>query len=184
MFSEGFVPQAVYISNVFDFGDQALLGRLRWVEEQVGDLTRSRVQVRTRSGDDPQPVEFTRIGKQSSGRVEQRGDTVFDIPIDAPWKRAEDVEDSELENLVANVLDNEEMDGREALLTFGQLPFEQRAQITLGQADYNKLASDQKSVIREDLANWSPWSPPLFARGHCRPRPASGARSRDADRIA
>ncbi len=165
VFSEGFVPQAVYISNVFDFGDQALLGRLRWVAEQVGDPTRSRVQVRTRSGDDPQPVEFTRIGKQSSGRVEQRGDTVFDIPIDAPWKRAEDVEDSELENLVANVLDNEEMDGREALLTFGQLPFEQRAQITLGQADYNKLASDQKSVIREDLANWSPWSPPYSPEG-------------------
>ena len=28
VFSEGFVPQAVYISNVFDFGDQALLGPL------------------------------------------------------------------------------------------------------------------------------------------------------------
>ena len=37
VFSEGFVPQAVYISNVFDFGDQALLGRLRWVAEQVGE---------------------------------------------------------------------------------------------------------------------------------------------------
>ena len=59
--------------------------------------------------------------------VEQRGDTVFDIPIDVPWKKAEDVEDSELKNLVANVLDNEEIDGREALLSFGQLPFEQRA---------------------------------------------------------
>ena len=165
VFSEGFVPQAVYISNVFDFGDQVLLGRLRWVAEQVGDPTRSRVQVRTRSGDDPQPVEFTRIGKQSSGRLEQRGDTVFDIPIDAPWKRAQDVEDSDLENLVANVLDNEEMDGREALLTFGQLPFEQRSQITLGQADYNKLASDQKSVIRADLTNWSPWSPPYSPEG-------------------
>ena len=165
VFSEGFVPQAVYISNVFDFGDRALLGRLRWVEEQVGDPTRSRVQVRTRTGDDPQPVEFTRVGKQSSGRVEQRGDTVFDIPIDAPWKRAEDVEDSELNSLIANVLDNEEMDGREALLTFGQLPFAQRAQITLDEADYNKLASDQKSVIREDLTNWSPWSPPYSPEG-------------------
>ena len=165
VFSEGFVPQAVYISNVFDFGDRALLGRLRWVAEQVGDPTRSRVQVRTRSGDDPQPVEFTRIGKQSSGRLEQRGDTVFDIPIDAPWKRAEDVEDSELKNLVANILDNEEMDGREALLTFGQLPFAQRAQITLDEADYNKLSSSQKSVIRADLTNWSPWSPPYSPEG-------------------
>ena len=165
VFSEGFVPQAVYISNVFDFGDQALLGRLRWVAEQVGDPTRSRVQVRTRTGDDPQPVEFTRIGSQSSGRVEQRGDTVFDIPIDVPWKKAEDVEDSELKNLVANILDNEEIDGREALLTFGQLPFAQRAQIILDQASYNKLASGQKSVIREDLTNWSPWSPPIRPRG-------------------
>ena len=165
VFSEGFVPQAVYISNVFDFGDPALLGRLRWVEEQVGDPTRSRVQVRTRSGDDPQPVEFTRVGKQSSGRLEQRGDTVFDIPIDAPWKRAEDVEDSELQGLIANVLDNEAMDGREALLTFGQLPFAQRSQITLDEAHYNKLASDQRSVIRDDLTNWSPWSPPYSPEG-------------------
>ena len=165
VFSEGFVPQAVYISNVFDFGDPALLGRLRWIEEQMGDPTRSRVQVRTRSGDDPQPVEFTRVGKQSSGRLEQRGDTVFDIPIDAPWKRAEDVEDSELQGLIANVLDNEAMDGREALLTFGQLPFAQRAQITLDEAHYNKLASDQRSVIRDDLTNWSPWSPPYSPEG-------------------
>ena len=165
VFSEGFVPQAVYISNVFDFGERALLGRLRWVEEQVGDPTRSRVQVRTRTGDDPQPVEFTRIGKQSSGRVEQRGDTVFDIPIDAPWKRAEDVEDSQLNSLIANVLDNEEMDGREALLTFGQLPFAQRSQITLDEADYGKLASGQRSVIRQDLTNWSPWSPPYSPEG-------------------
>lgn len=165
VFSEGFVPQAVYISNVFDFGDPALLGRLRWIEEQVGDPTRSSVQVRTRSGDDPQPVEFTRVGKQSSGRLEQRGDTVFDIPIDAPWKRAEDVEDSELQGLIANVLDNEAMDGREALLTFGQLPFAQRSQITLDEAHYNKLASDQRSVIRDDLTNWSPWSPPYSPEG-------------------
>ena len=165
VFSEGFVPQAVYISNVFDFGDPALLGRLRWLEEQVGDPTRSSVQVRTRSGDDPQPVEFTRVGKQSSGRLEQRGDTVFDIPIDAPWKRAEDVEDSELQGLIANVLDNEAMDGREALLTFGQLPFAQRSQITLDEAHYNKLASDQRSVIRDDLTNWSPWSPPYSPEG-------------------
>lgn len=169
VFSEGFVPQAVYISNVFDFGDPVLLGRLRWVEEQVGDPTRSRVQVRTRSGDDPQPVEFTRVGKQSSGRLEQRGDTVFDIPIDAPWKRAEDVEDSELQGLIANVLDNEAMDGREALLTFGQLPFAQRAQITLDEAHYNKLASDQRSVIRDDLTNWSPWSPPYSPEGMVAP---------------
>lgn len=177
VFSEGFVPQAVYISNVFDFGDQALLGRLRWLEEQVGDPARSRVLVRTRSGDDPQPVEFTRVGKQSSGRVEQRGDTVFDIPIDAPWKRAEDVEDSELKSLIANVLDNEEMDGREALLTFGQLPFEQRSQITLDEAAYNKLASDQKSVIRPDLTNWSPWSSPYSPEGIVAPDqlPVQGA---------
>lgn len=169
VFSEGFVPQAVYISNVFDFGDPALLGRLRWIEEQVGDPARSRVQVRTRSGDDPQPVEFTRVGKQSSGRVEQRGDTVFDIPIDAPWKRAEDVEDGELKSLIANTLDNEAMDGREALLTFGLLPFEQRSQITLDEASYNKLASDQKSVIRDDLTNWSPWSPPYSPEGTVTP---------------
>ena len=41
VFSEGFVPQAVFISNIFDFGERVLLGNLRWVQEQVGDPSRS-----------------------------------------------------------------------------------------------------------------------------------------------
>ncbi len=165
VFSEGFVPEAVYISNVFDFGDRALLDNLRWVQDQVGDPTRSLVQIRTRTGDDPEPVEFTRIGKQSSGRIEKRGQSTIDYPIDAPWKRAADVDDEELKDLIENTLDNELVDGREALLTFKQLPFDQRSQITLNEADYKKLREEQRSVIRADLTNWSPWSPPYSPEG-------------------
>ena len=160
------------------------MGRLRWVAEQVGDPTRSRVQVRTRSGDDPQPVEFTRIGKQSSGRLEQRGDTVFDIPIDAPWKRAEDVEDSDLESLIANILDNEEMDGREALLTFGQLPFAQRSPNHPRPSRLQQVSEQPKIGDSRRPHQLEPLVPSLFARGDCRPRPTSGAGSGDADRIA
>lgn len=165
VFSEGFVPQAVFISNIFDFGERVLLGNLRWVQEQVGDPSRSRVRIRTRSGDDPLPVEFTRIGKQSSGRLEQRGNTIFDIPIDAPWKKASTVEDNQLKDLIENVLDNEAEDGRSALLIFNQLPLEQRAQITLDEASYNRLGDNEKSIIREDLTDWSPWSSPYSVEG-------------------
>ena len=61
VFGTGFVPEAVYISNIFDFGDLALLGHVRWVQEQVGDPQLSRIAVRTRTGIDPEPVEFNKV---------------------------------------------------------------------------------------------------------------------------
>ena len=61
VFGTGFVPEAVYISNIFDFGDLALLGNVRWVQEQVGDPQLSRIAVRTRTGIDPEPVEFNKV---------------------------------------------------------------------------------------------------------------------------
>ena len=61
VFGTGFVPEAVYISNIFDFGDLALLGHVRWAQEQVGDPQLSRIAVRTRTGIDPEPVEFNKV---------------------------------------------------------------------------------------------------------------------------
>ena len=175
MFGEGFVPTARYISNIFDFGEEALLGNLRWIQEQLSEPTLSRARVRTRAGSDEQPVEFTRVGVQPSGRTVrvnaegagalQGQGVTHDIPIEVPWKRSQDVENEELKTLIETRLDNDDIDGREALLIFRELPHEQRAEITLDEADYTKLSSSIKGELREDVTNWSPWSPPYPVPG-------------------
>lgn len=160
VFTEGFVPHARYVSNIFDLGQQAILGNLRYIVERVGDPQRSQVQVRTRSGIDSDPVEYTRIGLQPSGRVIKRGADFEPVPIDAPWKQAGDVEDSELSDLIRDVLDDPNGDGRESLLLYNNLSLEDREKITLDEDSYFDLDKAQRSIIRDDLANWSPWSPP------------------------
>ena len=53
MFCSGFVPEADYLSEVFDMEQEALWGRLQWATEQQGLPQRSRLVVRTRSGSSP-----------------------------------------------------------------------------------------------------------------------------------
>ena len=55
IFGSGFVPEADYLSEVFDMEQDALWGRLQWATEQVGLPQRSRVIIRTRSGSSPSP---------------------------------------------------------------------------------------------------------------------------------
>ena len=165
VFSKGFVPEALYLSDVFDFGEPAILGNLRWVQESIGDDFRSRALIRTRTGIDPQPVEYARIGLQSSGRQVRSGARIDDVPIDALWKKADDVEDANLRELVETVLDDESRDGREVLLDFNSLPLEDRLRLSLDEEDYFDLDSDERSVIRDDLTNWSSWSAPYSLDG-------------------
>ncbi len=163
VFGTGFVPEAVYISNVFDFGDLSLFGTLRWVEEKVGDSGLSRVVIRTRTGNDPQPVEYNKIrpgeqifrlgGGASQAGTSARGDEV-------PWKFAADIEDAELQTLVEMVLDNEDLDLRAALQIFKDLPLDQQERVSLTPTDYNRLRNEDKGNIRNDVTNWSDWSPP------------------------
>lgn len=56
IFGEGFVPQAQYLSQVFDFEQPSLWGRLQWAAEQLGNPEKSRIFIRTRSGHGPDPV--------------------------------------------------------------------------------------------------------------------------------
>ena len=160
VFSEGFAPQALYLSDIFDFGEPAILGNLRWVREKIGDEARSRALIRTRTGIDPEPVEYTRIGVQSSGRQLRSGALITDVPIDALWKKAEDVEDADLKLVVETLLDHESRDGREVLLDFTSLPLEDRLRLALDEDDYFDLDDKERSVIRDDLTNWSSWSAP------------------------
>jgi hypothetical protein len=160
VYTEGFVPTALYVSNVIDFGEKVILGNLRWVGEQFEDAERSRAVIRTRTGDDPNPTQYARVGVQPSGRIEQRGQSFVPIPIDALWKTADDVSDSRLSSLIENQLDDPDLDGRDVLLQFDRLAFDDRQAILLDQATYDETAD-----IREDITDWSPWSPayPLAA---------------------
>jgi len=56
IFGEGFVPQAQYLSRVFDFEQPSLWGRLKWAAQQQGNPAKSRIFIRTRSGNAPDPV--------------------------------------------------------------------------------------------------------------------------------
>ena len=181
VFGTGFVPEAVYISNIFDFGDLALLGHVRWVQEQVGDAQLSRIAVRTRTGIDPEPVEFNKVrpgeqifrvgggnvGLQSDGAGVSSGTGISSGlgtgEVGVPWKFAKDIEDEALQALVAEILDNEEVDLRDAVQAFNELSQEEREQVALSEADYKKLARGDRATIRNDVSNWSAWSPPYPA---------------------
>ena len=178
VFGTGFVPEARYVSNVFDFGDLALVGKLRSLEEKVGDTGRSKVEIRTRSGLDPQPIEFNKI-RPGERLFRVGGGTGTDTGIissvyrggintsevEVPWKQAKDVEDEELKTLIETVLDNDAIDAREAFRVFKELPLEKQALIVIDQGDYGRLSNDDKGGIRDDLTNWSDWSPPQARAG-------------------
>ena len=168
VFAEGFVPQATYLSNVFDFGEPALLGHLRWIQKTIGDSVLSDIQIRTRTGVDPEPVEFTRVGIQSIGLTEVSRtvggvSNLEEIRVKVPWKCPQDVEDDELRTLVETELEDDLLSGEEALLAWTRLPLKLRAQLEISQAEYGKLK--EQGPIRDDLTNWSPWSPPYSAAG-------------------
>ncbi len=171
IFGTGFVPEASYVSNVFDFGDLALFGNLRWIQDAEGDANLSSLQVRTRTGVDPAPVEFNkvrpgeRIFRVGGGAQAGNRSGTSTANVEVPWKRAEDVDDAELKALVGGVLDNDEVDVREALGVFKDLPLDQQALVTLNEADYNALRGEDKGGIRDDVNNWSGWSPPYPASG-------------------
>lgn len=60
VYGEGFLPTALYLSNILDAGGPATWVRLRWEEEIRGDPGLSQVQIRTRTGSDDSPFVFTR----------------------------------------------------------------------------------------------------------------------------
>lgn len=183
VFGTGFVPEASYVSNIFDFGAAAIYGRLRWVEEAIGDPGLSRVRVRTRTGLDAQPVEFNKIRPGENIFREGGGVAQADAfnPLftatggadrsnrpEVPWKSAEEVDDAELSRLVTGLLDNPEIDVREAREVFKNLSLAEQQIISLTREDYGELGkrgNQDPGVIRDDLINWSAWSPPYPVSG-------------------
>ena len=171
IFGTGFVPEASYVSNIFDFGDLALFGNLRWIQDAEGDANLSSLRIRTRTGVDSNPVEFNkvrpgeRIFRVGGGAQAGNRSGTSTANVEVPWKRAEDVVDAELKALVESVLDNDEVDVREAIGVFKDLPLDQQALVTLDEGDYSALRGEDKGGIRDDVNNWSGWSPPYPASG-------------------
>ena len=174
VFGTGFVPEARYVSNIFDFEDLALLGKLRWIEEKMGDPGLSRARIRTRTGVDALPVEFNKIrpGEQifrsGGGSINDAGGWIGGTTatsLEVPWKWAADVDDPELKELIETVLDNEQVDVRQARGEFKALSLEQQAEITIDEDYYNDLKSQDQGTLADDLTNWSAWSPPYPLEG-------------------
>jgi hypothetical protein len=61
VYGTGFLSEAQYISDIFDVGQPAIWGNMRWVEEAIGPELFSRLQIRTRTGNDASPFVFTRL---------------------------------------------------------------------------------------------------------------------------
>ncbi|MDE2812985.1 MAG: hypothetical protein OXM01_08180 [Gemmatimonadota bacterium] len=71
VYGTGFLSEAQYLSDIFDAGQPALWGDMRWVEEVVGPEVFSRLQIRTRTASDATPFVFTRLlsGKRDAEEI-------------------------------------------------------------------------------------------------------------------
>ena len=151
VFGAGFVPRAQYLTNILDFGGNlALWGRIRWEEESIGDSLRSRVEIRTRTGIDDTPVVFNR----------RRPDEA-----QVPWAEAGEFDEGSQEREIVEILDAEDLDPRAALRLYSELPLDQRNAIALSEGEYGRLKSGVKGLVRDDVDNWSTWSPPYSTAG-------------------
>ena len=140
VFGAGFVPEAQYLSDIFDLGDLANWGNLRWSERREGIAGLSDIRVFTRSGRDTTPFVFNRFNADLQ---------------EVPWKESAEINGVLLDDLPID----------EAFDHYNSQPESVRQDLTLSQADHAGLPLQQKAPIRDDLINWSNWSPPYPLEG-------------------
>ena len=143
VFGTGFVPEARYLSNIFDLGpDLGLWGNIRWVEETVGRQAFAQAQVRTRTGLDDSPLVYHR--RFFSG-AEQ---------IEVPWQEGATVETP------TGPVDLDELELATARAVYDALTLEEKNAAALTLSDYEKLSGGNRGAVLDDLDAWSPWSSP------------------------
>lgn len=146
VFGEGFVPTALFQSDVFDMStDLAVFGNLRWQQDAIGDPGRATLEISTRTGLDDSPVVFHRVRDDGS---------------EVPWRASDDLDDGSEAQQIVDGLDVPSLELRDALAQFRSLTLEQRGAIALTQGDYAGLSASKRGSVRDDLENWSTWSPP------------------------
>ena len=79
IYGQGYVRKAVYITDILDFGQPTNWGKIRWSAETPPG---TRIEIRTRTGDDPNPEVYWRPNA-ITGEAEEIGfDEHFQLPVE------------------------------------------------------------------------------------------------------
>lgn len=145
VFGTGFVPEAQYISNVYDLGSNwGVWGKIRWIEESLGLAGMAQARISTRAGHDDTPLEFTRPGPGGS--------------VNLPWKEGAVATTAEGEQIALD-----DLEPLNALRAYRALPLAEKNQVALSLEDYRGLSP--RGEIRDDPDAWTPWSAPYGQEG-------------------
>ena len=142
--ADGFVRNAVYTSNALPL-PPATLGRIFWEEEKIGDPTRSRMIVRTRTGFTTEPDVLFQINYLDREVEWRRGEGNAEIidrrPGSQTWGQLVDLESKDFNIEARDIWSS-------------ALP-EDRASIRLTRDDYIGLPVSVRGRIEPDLEFWS-----------------------------
>ena len=145
VFGTGFVPEAQYISNVYDLGDNwGVWGKIRWLEESLGLAGMAQARIATRAGHDDTPLEFTRPGPGGE--------------VNLPWKEGAVATTAAGEQIALD-----DLEPLNALRAYRALPQTEKNQVALSLEDYRGLRP--RGEIRDDPDAWTPWSAPYGQEG-------------------
>ena len=145
VFGTGFVPEAQYISNVYDLGSNwGVWGKIRWLEESLGLAGMAQARISTRAGHDDTPLEFTRPGPGGE--------------VNLPWKEGAVATTTEGEQIALD-----DLEPLDALRAYRALPLTEKNQVALSLEDYRGLRA--RGEIRDDPDAWTPWSAPYGQEG-------------------
>ena len=145
VFGAGFVPEARYISNVFDLGLRwGVWGKIRWIEETLGHEGLAQARITTRAGHDDTPLEFTRPSPGGS--------------VNLPWKQGAVATTAEGTEVALD-----DLEPLDALRAYRALPLAEKNRAALSLEDY--LGLNPPGEIRDDPDAWTPWSAPYGPEG-------------------
>ncbi len=145
VFGTGFVPEAQYISNVYDLGSNwGVWGKIRWIEESLGVAGMAQARISTRAGHDDTPLEFTRPGPGGS--------------VNLPWKQGAVATTAEGDQIALD-----DLEPLDALRAYRALPLVEKGRVALSLEDYRGLRP--RGEIRNDPDAWTPWSAPYGQEG-------------------
>jgi hypothetical protein len=164
VFGGGFVPEATYLSRVFDFGDVATLGRIWWSERKIGDPTKSQIIVRTRSGSDDTPLVYYR--KLAWGEEVEVTQSDYDrLDFDQKGEiRFFTTGGQQVSKRDYEALSPQQKGAVKYYRAGGEVPFDKQG-VPLTNTSYESVLPTERGAIVTDRENgWSGWSAPYDYR--------------------